>query len=139
MPSVVSITTKSIQEVQNYYGMFGMYGGYAPSQEEEVEGSGSGIIIGKNDEELLIATNYHVVEGADTLSVSFIDNNSYEGTVKGYEENKDLAVVSIPLEDISDDTMDQISIATIGSSDDLVVGEAGKLLLVMHLVMDKSC
>lgn len=123
MPSVVSITTKSIQEVQNYYGMFGMYGGYAPSQEEEVEGSGSGIIIGKNDEELLIATNYHVVEGADTLSVSFIDNNSYEGTVKGYEENKDLAVVSIPLEDISDDTMDQISIATIGSSDDLVVGE----------------
>lgn len=123
MPSVVSITTKSIQEVQNYYGMFGMYGGYAPSQEEEVEGSGSGIIIGKNDDELLIATNYHVVEGADTLSVSFIDNNSYEGTVKGYEENKDLAVVSIPLEDISDDTMDQISIATIGSSDDLVVGE----------------
>lgn len=63
------------------------------------------------------------MEGADTLSVSFIDNNSYEGTVKGYEENKDLAVVSIPLEDISDDTMDQISIATIGSSDDLVVGE----------------
>lgn len=123
MPSVVSITTKSIQEVQNYYGMFGMYGGYAPSQEEEVEGSGSGIIIGKNDEELLIATNYHVVEGADTLSVSFIDNSAYEGTVKGYEENKDLAVVSIPLEDISDDTMDQISIATIGSSDDLVVGE----------------
>ena len=123
MPSVVSITTKSIQEVQNYYGMFGMYGGYAPSQEEEAEGSGSGIIIGKNDEELLIATNYHVVEGADTLSVSFIDNNSYEGTVKGYEENKDLAVVSIPLEEISDDTMDQISIATIGSSDDLVVGE----------------
>lgn len=123
MPSVVSITTKSIQEVQNYYGMFGMYGGYAPSQEEEVEGSGSGIIIGKNDDELLIATNYHVVEGADTLSVSFIDNSAYEGTVKGYEENKDLAVVSIPLEDISDDTMDQISIATIGSSDDLVVGE----------------
>lgn len=123
MPSVVSITTKSIQEVQNYYGMFGMYGGYAPSQEEAVEGSGSGIIIGKNDEELLIATNYHVVEGADTLSVSFIDNSAYEGTVKGYEENKDLAVVSIPLEDISNDTMDQISIATIGSSDDLVVGE----------------
>ena len=72
MPSVVSITTKSIQEVQNYYGMFGMYGGYAPSQEEEVEGSGSGIIIGKNDEELLIATNYHVVEGADTVSYTHL-------------------------------------------------------------------
>lgn len=123
MPSVVSITTKSVQEVQNYYGMFGAYGGYAPSQEQEVEGSGSGIIIGKNDDELLIATNYHVVEGADTLSVSFIDNSAYEATVKGYDENKDLAVVSIPLDDISDDTMDQISVATIGSSDDLVVGE----------------
>lgn len=121
MPSVVSITTKSIQEVQSYYGMFG-YGGYAP-QEQEVEGSGSGIIIGKNDTELLVATNYHVVEDADTLSVCFVDNEAYEGSVKGYDENKDLAVVSVLLDDISDDTMDQISIATIGSSDDLVVGE----------------
>ena len=66
LPSIVSITTKSVQEVQSYYGMYGMYG-YAPQQEEqEVEGSGSGIIVGKNDDELLIATNYHVVSGADT-------------------------------------------------------------------------
>lgn len=121
MPSVVSITTKSVQEVQAYYGMFGSYG-YAP-EEREVEGSGSGIIIGKNDEELLVVTNYHVVEGANTLSVCFVDGQAYEGTVKGYEQNKDLAVVSIPLEDISDETKDEISVAKIGSSDDLVVGE----------------
>ena len=121
MPSVVSITTKSIQEVQSYYGMYG-YGGYAP-QQQEVEGSGSGIIIGKNDDELLIATNYHVIEGADTLSVAFIDNNAYEATVKGFDEERDLAVVAVPLDDIDDDTMDAISIATIGSSDDLKVGE----------------
>ena len=68
MPSVVAITTKSVQEVQNYYSMFGSQ--YAPSQEQEVQGSGSGIIIGKTKSELLIATNYHVVDGADTLSVA---------------------------------------------------------------------
>ena len=121
MPSIVSITTKSVQEVQSYFGMFG-YGGYAP-QEQEVEGSGSGIIIGKNDDELLIATNYHVVEGAENISVSFVDNSAYEGTVKGYDENKDLAVVSVPLDDLSDDTVDEISVAKIGNSDDLKVGE----------------
>lgn len=121
MPAIVSITTKSIQEVQSYYGMFG-YGGYAP-QQREVEGSGSGIIIGKDDDVLLIATNYHVVEGAEKISVGFVDNNAYEGTVKGYDENRDLAVVAVALDDISDDTMDEIAIAKIGSSDDLKVGE----------------
>ena len=121
MPSVVSISTKSVQEVQDYYGIFSQYG-YAP-QEREVEGSGSGIIIGKNDTELLIATNYHVVEGADTLSVGFVDNNAYEAKVKGYDKANDLADVSVSLDDISDDTMDAISVATIGSSDDLKVGE----------------
>ena len=100
MPSVVAITTKSVQEVQDYYSMFGSQ--YAPSQEQEVEGSGSGIIIGKTDSELLIATNYHVVDGADTLSVAFADGNAYEATVKG---------------------LDAISVAKIGSSDDLKIGE----------------
>ncbi len=123
LPSIVSITTKSVQEVQNYYGMYGMYG-YAPQQEEqEVEGSGSGIIVGKNDDELLIATNYHVVEGADTLSVAFVDGNAVEATVKGFDEEKDLAVVSVALDDIDSDTMDAISVAKVGSSDDLKVGE----------------
>ena len=123
LPSIVSITTKSVQEVQNYFGMYGMYG-YAPQQQEqEVEGSGSGIIVGKNDDELLIATNYHVVEGADTLSVAFADGNAVEASVKGFDEERDLAVVSVSLDDVEDDTMDAISIAKIGSSDDLKVGE----------------
>lgn len=123
LPSIVSITTKSVQEVQNYFGMYGMYG-YAPQQQEqEVEGSGSGIIVGKNDDELLIATNYHVVEGADTLSVAFTDGNAVEASVKGFDEERDLAVVSVSLDDVKDDTMDAISIANIGSSDDLKVGE----------------
>ena len=123
LPSIVSITTKSVQEVQNYFGMYGMYG-YAPQQQEqEVEGSGSGIIVGKNDDELLIATNYHVVEGADTLSVAFTDGNAVEASVKGFDEERDLAVVSVSLDDVEDDTMDTISIANIGSSDDLKVGE----------------
>lgn len=121
MPSVVAITTKSVQEVQDYYSMFGSQ--YAPSQEQEVEGSGSGIIIGKTDSELLIATNYHVVDGADTLSVAFADGNAYEATVKGFDENEDLAVVSVATKDVSDDTMDAISVAKIGSSDDLKIGE----------------
>ena len=123
LPSIVSITTKSVQEVQNYFGMYGMYG-YAPQQQEqEVEGSGSGIIVGKNDDELLIATTYHVVEGADTLSVAFTDGNAVEASVKGFDEERDLAVVSVSLDDVEDDTMDAISIANIGSSDDLKVGE----------------
>ena len=123
LPSIVSITTKSVQEVQSYYGMYGMYG-YAPQQQEqEVEGSGSGIIVGKNDDELLIATNYHVVENADTLSVAFADGNAVEASVKGFDEERDLAVVSVALDDIKDDTMDAISVAKIGSSDDLKVGE----------------
>ena len=115
MPSVVAITTKSVQEVQNYYSMFGSQ--YAPSQEQEVEGSGSGIIIGKTKSELLIATNYHVVDGADTLSVAFADGSAYEATVKGFDENEDLAVVSVDTKD------DAISVAKIGSSDDLKIGE----------------
>lgn len=123
LPSIVSITTKSVQEVQNYFRMYGMYG-YAPQQQEqEVEGSGSGIIVGKNDDELLIATNYHVVEGADTLSVAFTDGNAVEASVKGFDEERDLAVVSVSLDDVEDDTMDAVSIANIGSSDDLKVGE----------------
>ena len=122
MPSIVSITTKSVEEVQNYYGMFGQYGAYSPSQEQEVQGSGSGIIIGKNDSELLIATNYHVVEGAETLSVGFCDSTACEAKVKGYDSEKDLAVVAVSLDDIDSDTMDAITIATVGNSDDLKVG-----------------
>ena len=123
MSSVVSITTKSIQEVEDYYGMF-IYGyGYEQPEAREVQGSGSGIIIGKNDEELLIATNYHVIEGANTLSVCFVDDEVYEASMKGFDEGRDLAVVSVPLKDIDDETMEAVTVAKIGSSDDLVVGE----------------
>ena len=123
MKSVVSITTKSVQDVQNYLGYYGFGGSQGYTTQQEVEGSGSGIIVGKNDDNLLIATNYHVVSGADTVSVTCIDGETYAATVNGYDEDKDLAVVSVPLSDISDDTMDQIAVATIGSSDDLKVGE----------------
>ena len=107
MPSIVSITTKSVEEVQNYYGMFGQYGAYSPSQEQEVQGSGSGIIIGENDTELLIVTNYHVVSGSNELSVVFSydedsDNPSLvSAKLKGYDSDKDLAVISVALSDIS--------------------------------------
>ena len=123
MKSVVAITTKSVQDVQNYLGYYGFGGSQGYTTQQEVEGSGSGIIVGKNDDNLLIATNYHVVSGADTVSVTCIDGETYAATVNGYDEDKDLAVVSVPLSDISDDTMDQIEVATIGSSDDLKVGE----------------
>lgn len=121
MKSVVAIDTKSVQEVQTYIGDFG-FGGFT-TQEQEVEGSGSGIIVGKNDESLLIATNFHVIQGADTVSVTCIDGEVYEAVVNGYDADKDLAVVSVALSDISKDTMKQIEVATVGSSDDLRVGE----------------
>lgn len=120
MPSIVSITNKSVQEVQNYFSMFG-YGGQA--QEVESTSVGSGIIIGKNDTELLIVTNNHVVEGADTLSASFIDNSVYEATIKGTDSDNDLAVIAVPLSSISDDTMSQIAVDAVGDSDSLKVGE----------------
>ena len=120
MPSIVAITNKSVQEVQNYFSMFSRGGG---TQEQEVESQGSGIIIGQNDSELLIATNNHVVEDADTLSVCFVDDQAYEATVKGTDADNDLAVIAVKLSDISDDTMSQIKIAEIGDSDQLQVGE----------------
>ena len=121
MPSIVSITNRSVQEVQNYFSMFGYYG--MQPQAQETESVGSGIIIGQNDSELLIATNNHVVEGADTLTVSFIDNQAYEANLKGTDAENDLAVIAVPLTSISADTMAQIKPATLGSSDNLRVGE----------------
>lgn len=120
MPSVVSITNKSVQEVQDYYGMFGR-GGYVT--EQETESAGSGIIIGQSDTELLIVSNNHVVEGADTLTVGFADQSVAEAKIKGTDADNDLAVVAVDLEDISDDTMNAIKIATLGDSSALQVGE----------------
>lgn len=127
MPAAVSITNKSVEEVMDIYSMFGFYGyGYGSqprTREYESVSAGSGIIIGKSDTELLICTNYHVVEGATELSVGFVDDEVVKAVVKGTDESNDLAVVAVNLDDIKDDTLDQIRIAQIGSSDDLLVGE----------------
>lgn len=114
MPSLVTISTMSVEEMQSFFG---------GTQEYQVEGAGTGVIVGENDTELLIATNYHVVEGATSLSVGFIDEQSVEAEIKGTDVNNDLAVVSVKLSDIPDDTMNQIKIATIGDSDDLQLGD----------------
>lgn len=114
MPSVVSITNMSVQEVRDFFG---------GTQQRESQSSGSGIIIGQNDTELLIVTNNHVVENSSTLTVTFIDNESVEAQIKGTDSEKDLAVVAINLSDIKDSTMDEIKIATIGDSTKLQVGE----------------
>ena len=122
MPSIVAITNKSVQEVQDYFSQFG-FRGQGQTQTQETESQGSGSIIGKIDTELLMVTNNHVVEGADTLSVCFIDNKVYEANVKGTDAENDLAVIAVPLDSISDDTMSQIAVASIGDSDSLKVGE----------------
>lgn len=114
MPSIVSITNMSIEEVQNFFGGV---------QEQQSESVGSGIIIGQNDSELLVVTNNHVVEGNDTLTVTFIDEESVEANVKGTDADKDLAVVAVNLDKIPDSTMDQIAVATMGDSTELKVGE----------------
>ena len=114
MPSVVTISTMSVEEMRNFFG---------GTQQYEVEGAGTGVIVGENDTELLIATNNHVVEGATSLSVGFIDEESAAGEVKGTDVNNDLAVVSVKLSDIPEDTMNQIKIATVGDSDDLQLGD----------------
>ena len=120
MPSIVAITNQSVQEVQNYFSMFGMGG---MPQTQEVESAGSGIIVGQNDSELLIVSNNHVVEGADTLSVCFNDGEVYEANIKGTDSDRDLAVIAVPLDSISDDTMSAIKAVEIGDSDSLKVGE----------------
>ena len=136
MPSLVAITTVSVQEIPSFFG----YG----SRQYKSAASGSGIIVGDNDDELLIATNNHVVEGATTLSVCFIGDDvanaetetvnagdsgdlnledAVSAKIKGTDADNDLAVVAVRKSDIPEDTLNQIKIAQIGSSDDLVVGQ----------------
>ena len=114
LPSIASITNMSVQEVQNFFGGI---------SQQESESAGSGIIISQNDSELLVVTNNHVVEGSDTLTVTFNDGNSVEAQIKGTDSARDLAVVAVPLDKISDDTMNAIKVATLGDSDSLKVGE----------------
>ena len=115
MPSIVAITTKGIEEVRSMFG----------TQQRESEGAGSGIIVGKNDTELLIATNNHVVSGAEEVSVCFDDSEDsvVSAKVKGTDSSNDLAIVSVALSDISDDILSNIKIATIGDSSSVQVGD----------------
>ena len=136
MPSVVAITTVSVQEIPSFFG----YG----SRQYKSAATGSGIIVGDNDEELLIATNNHVVDGASTLSVCFMGNDvvnaetetenaddtgdlnledAVSARIKGTDSDNDLAVIAVQKADIPEDTLSEIKIAQIGSSEDLVVGQ----------------
>lgn len=115
MPSIVSITSKTLVQSNSYFPFF------APQEYESV-GAGSGIIINKTNSELLILTNYHVVENTKEIVVSFIDETNVNATIKGYSERKDVAVISVKLNEIEKDTIDKIRIATLGSSDELKVG-----------------
>ncbi|NLZ81723.1 MAG: trypsin-like serine protease [Clostridiales bacterium] len=114
MPSIVSVVSTLSSEIN--YGPFSL-------GTQEYDASGSGIIIGQNDKELLIATNNHVVEGSKAISVTFIDEVSVEAVIKGTESSEDLAVIAVPLENISAETFAQIKIASLGDSDELKVGE----------------
>lgn len=114
MPSVVTISTMSVEEMRNFFGGTTQY---------QVEGAGTGVIVGKNDMELMIATNNHVIQGSSTISVGFVDQSTVSGEVKGTDAANDLAVVAVKLSDISTNTMQAIKIATIGDSDELELGE----------------
>ena len=114
MPSIVSITSMSVEEVQSFFG--GTY-------QKQSAGAGTGIIIGENDSELLIVTNNHVVEGSDTLTVSFDDETSVEANIKGTDSAYDVAVIAVPLKSLSKETLGAISTATLGNSEELKVGE----------------
>lgn len=114
MPSVVSITNVSVQEVQDFF--FG-------TQQIPSESRGSGVILGQNEQEMLIVTNYHVVKESTELTVTFIDDSNAKAQIKGTDAKRDLAIVSVRLEDIANETMGKIKIATLGNSDTLRVGE----------------
>lgn len=114
MPSIVSITNMSVQQVQSFFG---------GTSQQEVTSAGTGIIIEQTDSELLIVTNNHVVADSNQLTVTFDDQSSVEADIKGTDSAHDLAVIAVQLDKISDDTLDKISVATLGDSTKLKVGE----------------
>ena len=114
MPSLVSITNIGVQEMQNLFGQTMAY---------ESQSSGTGIIIGQTDTELLIVTNNHVVNSAQVLSVGFADETACEAKVKGTDRDRDLAVIAVKMEDISKETREKIRVIELGSSSELQVGE----------------
>lgn len=122
LPFVVSITNISVQEAQRYFDRFDRYG-HNQNELEETTSVGSGIIFEQTDDVLYIVTNYHVVEDATTLSVGFVDDEVYEAELCGTDEDNDLAVLKVSLDDLSADTRAAISVAVLGDSDALRVGE----------------
>ena len=116
MPSIVAITSKTVISSGKFGPMFYGNGSYT------TEGAGSGVIVSENNDEIFILTNYHVVEGSSELSVKFIDDKSYDATVKGVSERKDIAIVSVSKKNIDSETLKRIKIATLGNSDELKVG-----------------
>ncbi len=117
MPAIVAITSKSLISSGNYGPSF-----FYNNDKQYTEGAGSGIIISQTDNELLILTNNHVVEGADELSVQFVNEKTADATIKGTSSRKDVAVISVKLSDLDSETKESIKIATIGDSDKLKVG-----------------
>ena len=117
MPSIVAITSKTVISSGRFGPSF-----YGSNKSYTTEGAGSGVIVSEDDDEIFILTNYHVVEDASELSVKFIDDKSYDATIKGVSERKDIAIVSVNKKSIDNDTLEQIKIATIGNSNDLKVG-----------------
>ncbi|RHT56320.1 serine protease [Clostridium sp. AM29-11AC] len=122
LPSVVSVTNISVQEVQRYFGQFGP-NGRGPVQLQETTSCGSGVIISASDSALYIVTNYHVAEGATTLSVTFADDQTYEAQLCGFDRTMDIALLKVSADILSSDTLSQISVVEIGNSDELAVGE----------------
>lgn len=118
---VVSEVMPSIVAVNNHYTETMSYWGRSMSS--EADASGSGIIVGENDSELLIVTNYHVVEGTDKLTVQFTEGSEAEAFIKGQDSKMDLAVIAVPVTELSASTLQQIKVATLGDSDELMVGE----------------
>lgn len=122
LPGVVAITNISVQEVQNFFSRFG-HTGAGQTQLQETTSCGSGVIIANDGTYLYIVTNEHVVEGATTLSVSFVDNSVYEAQLCGVDEEADLAVIKVAVEDLSEETLSQIAVIPLGDSNELEAGE----------------
>ena len=121
LPSVVSITNISVQELRQYYGWFGFNGEWRTIQ-QETSSCGSGVIVARSASALYIVTNYHVIEGARTLSVGFVDGAAAEAEVVGSDAELDLAVIKVALSSLSADTRAAIAVAEFGDSSALKVG-----------------
>ncbi|MBQ5426316.1 MAG: trypsin-like peptidase domain-containing protein [Pseudobutyrivibrio sp.] len=114
LPAIVQVTNAGLKEYRTFFG----------TMQQPTTSAGSGIIVSQDEDNIYIATNNHVVSGAETLTITFNDGEAVEGTIKGTDSSCDLAVVSVAIKDIKEDTLSEIKVATLGDSDSTVVGEA---------------